>query len=131
MKKSLRWPASLLLAAALASGATLAQAPGVKRTILQRMDVGNGLELVMALAEIAPGGSIGRHTHPGVETGYALSGSASMEVEGVPPRLVNAGDSYAIPQGKVHDAKVVGDAPVKVLAIYVVEKGKPLSAPAP
>ena len=69
--------------------------------------------------------------HFGIETGYTLSGSASFEVEGEPPRLLKAGDSYVVPLGKVHDAKVVGDAPARVLAVYVVEKGKPLATPAP
>ena len=118
------------VAAVLAAGATAAQAPGIKRTLLQRLDLGNNMELVMAVAEIAPGGSIGRHTHFGIETGYALAGQSSLEVEGEAPRLLNAGDSYAIASGKVHDAKVVGDAPAKVLAVYVIEKGKPLATPA-
>jgi quercetin dioxygenase-like cupin family protein len=118
------------LAAVLAAGTTGAQAPGIKRTLLQRLDLGNNMELVMAVAEIAPGGSIGRHTHFGIETGYTLAGQSSLEVEGEAPKLLNAGDSYAIGAGKVHDAKVVGDVPAKVLAIYVVEKGKPLATPA-
>ena len=48
-----------------------------------------------------------------------------------PHRVVKAGDSFAIPAGKVHDAKVIGDKPVKVLATYIIEKGKPLATPAP
>lgn len=118
------------LAALLAAGATLAQAPGIKRTILQRTDLGNGLEVVMGMAEIAPGAAAGRHTHFGIETGYVLAGQSSLEVEGEAPRLLKAGDSFTIPQGKVHDAKTVGDAPAKVLAVWVVEKGKPLGTPA-
>jgi mannose-6-phosphate isomerase-like protein (cupin superfamily) len=77
-----------------------------------------------------PGGSTGRHTHFGTETGYTLEGSASLEIEGETPKLLKAGESYVIGAGKVHDAKVVGDAPAKVLAVYVVEKGKPLATPA-
>ena len=118
------------LAAFLAAGATLAQAPGIKRSILQRFDLGNGMEVVMGLAEIAPGASAGRHTHFGIETGYALAGQSSLEVEGEAPRLLNPGDSFVIPAGKVHDAKTVGDVPAKVLAVWVVEKGKPLGTPA-
>jgi quercetin dioxygenase-like cupin family protein len=125
-----RIAATLGLAAVLAAGATAAQAPGIKRTLLQRIDIGNNMEVVLGIAEIAPGGAVGRHTHFGVETGYALAGQSSLEVEGEPPKLLNAGDSYVIPAGKVHDAKVVGDAPAKVLAVYVVEKGKPLATPA-
>jgi len=60
-----------------------------------------------------------------------VEGSASLEIEGEVPRIVKAGDSFAIPAGKVHDAKVVGDKPAKVLATYIIEKGKPLASPAP
>jgi len=118
------------LIALLAATSIGAQAPGAKRTMLQRTDVGNNMEMVVMIAEIAPGASIGRHTHFGVESGYVLSGSASMEVEGETPKLVNPGDSFVIGAQKVHDAKAVGDTPCKVLVTYVVEKGKPLATPA-
>ncbi len=114
-----------------ASQAPVAPPAGIKRTILQRSDIGNNMELVLGLAEIAPGGAIGRHTHFGTETGMVIEGSSSLEIAGEPPRLLKAGDSYLIAAGKVHDAKTVGDAPVKVLATYVVEKGKPFATPAP
>ena len=120
-----------LIASAVAAIPTTAQAPGIKRTLLQRMDVGDNRETVQAIAEIAPGVAAGRHTHPGVEFGFVLEGAASLEVEGEVPRLLKAGDFFMIPAGKVHDAKTVGDAPAKVLATYVVEKGKPLATPAP
>jgi quercetin dioxygenase-like cupin family protein len=116
--------------ALVATGVSVAQAPGIKRTLLQRADVGNNTEVILGLAEIAPGGATGRHTHFGVETGYVLAGSASLEIEGETPKLLKAGDSYTIPAGKVHDAKAVGDDAAKVLATYVVEKGKPLATPA-
>ena len=130
MKIRTRTTFAVLLVALLGAGATLAQAPGIKRTILQRIDIGNNMEVILGIAEIAPGGSTGRHTHFGTETGYTLAGQASLEVEGEAPKLMSAGDSYVIASGKVHDAKVVGDAPAKVLAVYIVEKGKPLATPA-
>ena len=130
MKTRTRLAAAICLAGLVGATATLAQAPGIKRTLLQRTDIGNNMEAILGIAEIAPGASTGRHTHFGVETGYALAGSASLEVEGEAPKLLNAGDSYTIAAGKVHDAKVVGDAPAKVLAVYIVEKGKPLATPA-
>jgi quercetin dioxygenase-like cupin family protein len=107
-----------------------AQAPGIKRTILQRTDVAGGQETVLGLAEIAPGGATGRHSHPGIETGYVLEGSATLVIDGEAPIAMTAGTSYLIPAGKVHDARNTGTVPVKVLATYVVEKGKPLAAPA-
>ena len=106
-------------------------APAIKRTILQRTDVGGNQETILGLAEISPGGSTGKHSHPGIETGYVLEGSATLEIEGMPPIAMGAGTSYLIPAGKVHDAKNTGSTPVKVLATYVVEKGKPLATAAP
>ena len=83
------------------------------------------------MAEIPAGLAAGRHTHFGTETGYVAEGSVSLEIEGEMPKLLKAGDSYVIPVGNVHDAKTVGDKPVRVIATYVVEKGKPLATPAP
>lgn len=123
--------ASIAVLFAVAAGLAIAQAPAIKRTILQRADIADtGREVVLGMAEIAAGGSTGRHTHFGVETGYVIEGSSVMEVEGEPPKMLKAGDSYMIPAGKVHDAKAHGGG-VKVLATYVVEKGKPLATPAP
>jgi quercetin dioxygenase-like cupin family protein len=132
---------ALLLAAAVAFTAVAdaqtpapspapAASPGIKRTILHRMDVEGGKEVVVGIAEIPAGMAAGRHTHPGVESGVVLSGSTSLEIEGETPRLLKEGDTYAILAGKVHDAKAVGDGPVKVLATYIVEKGKPFASPA-
>ncbi len=123
--------AAALALATLAAATAIAQAPGIKRTLLQRGDLTGDREVILGQAEIAPGAAAGRHTHFGVEVGYVVEGSSSLEIEGETPRLLKAGDSYFIPAGKVHDAKTVGDAPVKVVATYVVEKGKPLATPAP
>ena len=123
--------ALVALAMALALAAS-AQAPGIKRTMLQRFDIADSpREAVQAIAEIAPGAAAGRHTHFGPEFGYVLEGSSELLVDGEAPRVLKAGDAYLIPAGKVHDAKGVGDKPVKVLATYLVEKGKPLATPAP
>ena len=124
---------SLVLAAILAClvSVALAQQPGIKRTLLQKNDLGDNREVILGLAEIAPGGAAGRHSHPGVETGYVLEGTTSLEIDGEAPRLMKAGDSYFIPAGRIHDAKAIGDKPARVLATYVVEKGKPLATSAP
>ena len=130
-------PAVIAIAATLVAFSFLAcaQSPmppvGIKRTILQRGDIGNNMEVVLGIAEIPAGAASGRHTHFGTETGMLLEGSMSLEVEGEPPRLVKAGDSWLIGTGKVHNANVVGDTRAKVISTYVVEKGKPLATPAP
>jgi quercetin dioxygenase-like cupin family protein len=131
MKTTPRRIAAALVLATFAAATAIAQAPGIKRTLLQRGDLSSDREVILGQAEVAPGAAAGRHTHFGVETGYVVEGSSSLEIEGETPRLLKAGDSYFIPAGKVHDVKTVGDGPVKVIATYVVEKGKPLATPAP
>lgn len=106
-----------------------AQAPGITRTVLQKGDVTTDREVIMARAEIAAGSESGRHTHFGPETGYVLEGSSEIQVDGQPTKVYKAGDSYFIPEGTIHNAKAIGGT-AKVLAVYVVEKGKPLATPA-
>jgi len=113
------------------AGAAFAQQAAVKRTPLQKAEFPDGYVTVSGLAEIPAGGSAGRHTHPGVEMGYLLEGEANLIVEGRPDQHLKAGDSYMIPAGTPHDAKVHGDKPLKVLGVYVVDKTKPLASPAP
>lgn len=106
------------------------QGQGLKRIPLQKFDVpGTGLETVIGIAEIAPGFAIGRHSHPGVESGYIMEGTATMMIDGQPARELKAGDSYVVPTGVVHDAKA-GPGGAKAIVTYVVEKGKPFAVPA-
>ncbi len=120
---------TLVVLAACAATLALAQAPTIKRTILQRTDVAPDKEAVLGLAEIPAGGSTGRHTHPGIETGYVLEGTTVLAIDGEAPRTLKAGESYSIPAGRVHDARAEGGT-ARVIATYVVEKGKPLASPA-
>jgi quercetin dioxygenase-like cupin family protein len=103
----------------------------IKRIPLQRFDVpGTPYETVIGIAEIAPDVAIGRHTHPGPESGYLIEGSFELLVTGEAPRMLKAGDSYVVPARTVHDAKS-GPQGAKVIATYVVEKGQPLATNAP
>ena len=109
-----------------------AQQPGIKRTILLRTDEPGSQthEAVMGVAEIAPGAMAGRHRHPGIEIGYVLEGSVTLEHEGEPPKVLKAGDAFNNGPG-VHNARNTGTTPVKILAVYLVEKGKPIAEPIP
>lgn len=121
----------LTIIAFAGAGIALAQQGSIKRTPLQKVEFPDGYNTVTGIAEIQPGGSAGRHTHPGIETGYLLEGETDLLVDGKPDQHLKAGDSYSIPAGVVHDAKVHGDKAAKVLAVYVVDKTKPLASPAP
>jgi quercetin dioxygenase-like cupin family protein len=112
-----------------ASPAATPPAQAIKRIPLQRFDVpGTTYETVIGIAEIAPNVSIGRHIHPGPESGYLLEGSFELLIAGEPPRVLKAGDSYKVPARAIHDART-GPNGAKVIATYVVEKGQPLASP--
>jgi quercetin dioxygenase-like cupin family protein len=116
----------------LATAALFAQAPGIQRTIVERKDISvPGREAVVARVEIAPGSYAGRHTHPGEEISYVMEGELEVLIEGQPPLIVKSGGAFIIPAGAKHDAHNKGTVPVKLVGIYVVEKGKPLATPAP
>jgi quercetin dioxygenase-like cupin family protein len=106
--------------------------PGIKRTILQRVDEpgASNYEAVMAIAEIPPGQSSGRHKHPGIELAYILDGSMTVERDGSPATIVKAGDAV-MNKAEVHNAKNTTTKPVKILAVYLVEKGKPMAETVP
>ena len=107
-----------------------AQQAGFKRTVLQQGNLSvPGREVVQAVAEFQPTASVGRHTHPGEEVGYVLEGSIVLEQEGKPAVTLSAGQTFLIPAGTVHNATNSSSAPARVLATYIVEKGKPLATP--
>ena len=120
-------------AAALAAitVAAAAQQPAFKRTEVQRGDLSvPGKEVVQAVAEIPAGVSAGRHTHPGEEVGYVLEGTVLVEIDGKPAATLKAGQAFIIPAGAIHNATNKSGAGAKVLATYIIDKGKPVATPA-
>jgi quercetin dioxygenase-like cupin family protein len=112
--------------------AAAAQTPTFKRTVVQQGDLSTpGREVVQAVVDFQPGGTPGRHTHPGEEVGYVLDGTFLVEQEGKPPVTLKAGGTFLIPAGTIHNATNTGSGGAKILATYIVEKGKPLATPAP
>jgi quercetin dioxygenase-like cupin family protein len=136
LEDEMRWLGyglTLLAGVAIGAGGTALHAQqGIKRIPLQKVALSDapGKDAVLGIAEVPAGMAAGRHSHFGYELGYVLEGAALMQIEGEPPRELKAGDSYAIPAGKIHDAKALGDG-AKVIAVYIVDQGKPLATPAP
>jgi quercetin dioxygenase-like cupin family protein len=123
---------SALIAAAALWGASVAtaqqHAPGVKRTVLQKHDLGApGKEGVMALVEIPAGAREGKHTHPADAFVYVIEGALTLEYEGKPATTYSAGQSFYIEPGKVHEGINNGSTAAKAVAVFVTEKGKPMT----
>lgn len=83
--------AGAVLATVLASGVIgyqIASAQDATKmgTILQRTELVNakGLEAILVLRELPPGGASGKHTQTGNEIVYVLDGSITLEVQGKP-----------------------------------------------
>jgi quercetin dioxygenase-like cupin family protein len=114
----------------VAGGAIFAQNAGVKRTIVKTQDVSGGHQAVIASVTIAPGASAGRHTHPGEEISYVIEGEGEVLIDGQPPLQIKAGDGFVVPAGAIHDAHNTGTVPIKLAAVYYIEKGKPLATSA-
>lgn len=109
-----------------------AQASGLSRVIVGKADVSvANREAVIARVEVAPGAAAGWHNHPGDEISYVLEGEATLIVAGQAPRRVSAGEAFVVPAGVVHNAINNGAVPIKLVGVYVVEKGQPLASPAP
>ena len=121
--------ALLFAGAAQSQQPPAAQPPGIKRTILQRVEIpGTSYETVLGVAEVAAGANAGRHTHPGPETGTVTEGEMILMIDGQPDKTLKAGESYQIPAGVVHDVRTVSG--MKVVAAYMIPKGAPLATPA-
>ena len=44
-------------------------------------------------------------------------------------KTLKAGEAFAIPAGKVHNAINAGSSQVTIVSTYIIEKGKPLATP--
>lgn len=110
-----------------------AQQQPIKRTPLLQTEAVDleGKEVIVFVAEIAPGASSGKHLHAAShEIGYLLQGAAVFEMEGKPPMEWKAGTPMYIPPKQVHEAKnASATEPLKILGVMVHVKGQPLVTP--
>jgi uncharacterized cupin superfamily protein len=115
---------------ALQRGLAAQQAPVNRKILLTTDEPGSAThELVMALVEIAPGGSTGRHRHPGIELGYVMEGSLEVQRDGQATEILGAGQPFK--NDGFHTATNRGATPTRLLAVFAVEKGKPMAEAAP
>lgn len=136
--KTFSRPFTAALLLACLSGQVLAQSPaaqtlpapafdaaGIARTETVRKAYDANTQAIQVRVDFAPGASFPKHSHPGVEIAYVLSGSIEYVMDGQAIRL-QAGQSLYIPAGAVHSAKNIGSGITSELATYLVEKDRPI-----
>ena len=123
---------SLCLVSPLLASTALAQSPEPKRVVLKTADLtGTNMEIIIAVLEVPPGSIIARHTHPGEEAVYVLDGATLQMPDG--KEIARPSGQAGVNVRDVPHAgyKVVGDKPLKILSVHIVDKGKPMTVPAP
>ena len=118
------------IAAALAILPDIGCAQQFKRTELQRHDLtGTNMEVIVATVEAPPGAVLPRHFHYGEEAVYVIDGAMIETFEGK-QQMSETGSSYInireVPHGGY---KVIGNKPLKVVTIHIVDKGKQMTWP--
>jgi len=98
------------------------------RTELQRGDLtGKGMDIIVNFLEVSPGEVVPRHIHPGEEIVYVLEGGTLELLDGEQLSFPT-GTTIIYPRGVPHaGVKVVGEKPLKMINIFVVDKGKPVT----
>jgi len=84
------------------------------------------MEVITSISELKKGETIPRHYHHGIETGYVLQGTM-VQLPGQPATMMQTGSVIMNLRDVPHAGfTVVGDQPLKLLTVHVVDKGKPL-----
>ena len=125
---------AILAAIAFAIPAAAQQAPvtpsPVQRTPIGKTEVpGSNYEVITAIVTIQPGFKAGRHNHPGTVQVQMLEGEFWLALDGQPETTYKAGQSFEVPNQAIHNEGALGSVPAKLIAVYIVEKGKPLVSP--
>jgi quercetin dioxygenase-like cupin family protein len=120
---------ALLFSLGLATGLTaqtLTDSPQRKEQKRTDLTGTSNMEVIASIVEMKPGESSLLHVHHGVEAFHVLQG-ASIQVPGQEPSMLPTGLTALNLRDVKHGAfTVVGDTPLKYLAVHIVDKDKPL-----
>jgi quercetin dioxygenase-like cupin family protein len=111
---------------------SMAQEEPIKRTVLFRgnLEGVEGKEIVIFIAELAPGAVGSKHYHPGPEFFYVLEGTLAHEPEGGPTHMMKTGGFGSNPNKGVHIIKNPSTTErAKAIDFLIAEKGQPIVIP--
>lgn len=87
-----------------AQAAQVEMAPGIYRRTMSMTD-----EVMLCEFFLERGAHIPQHSHTNDQVGYLISGQLQVTI-GSQTRILNPGDSYAVPGGLVHSVQVLEDS---------------------
>ena len=108
------------------------QGEPIKRTVLFRGDLEGtpGKEIVVFVADLAPGAVGAKHYHPGPEFFYVLEGTLAHEPEGGSTHMMKTGAFGSNPNKGIHLIKnPSATEQAKAIDFLVAEKGPPIVIP--
>ena len=99
-----------------------------QRVELKRADLSGalGMEVIASLSEYKKGDGIDLHLHHGIEAGYVVQGSMVQSPGSEPRALATGANLLNLRDVKHGGFKVVGETPLKLFTVHIVDKGKPL-----
>ena len=132
---------SALRAAALAAALGLAAGIALGRTTYPPLEVllkaGHSVlgqpfaypegqpQVTAAIVTVMPGQETGWHRHEVPLLGYILEGALTVDYGPAGSRTYEAGDAFLEAFGSEHDGRNAGDAPMRLLAVYMGAEGVP------
>jgi quercetin dioxygenase-like cupin family protein len=132
----MRQIAALLAWALIGTNSTaFSQTAPPKEHVLVRKDLstyaGNDMMLTVRELELAPGAGGEKHRHPGPVVVFVLSGSVEVHLDGQPPKVFHAGESFSEDAHQLHIStrNVSSTEPVRLLSYVLSRKGEPLTQP--
>ena len=124
-------PATMLAAAADATPTSAGARP---RPVAQPVSSDalphvQGKRITTLVVEFPPNGLSPPHHHGGSVTVYVLSGVIRSQLQGQPPIVYRAGDSFFEPPGAVHllAENMSASEPARILAVFVADEGATLT----
>jgi len=127
-----RWLAGFVVfASGVATGLLAHNGPNTdspQRVEQKRSDLSGPphMEVIASIAEYKVGDALALHSHHGVEMVYVIQG-AQIQLPGKKPSPIATGTTLVNLRDVEHGGwTVVGDTPLKVFTVHVVDKGKPL-----
>lgn len=84
-------------------------------------------EVTMLIVEIAPGGETGWHEHGVSSFAYLLQGELEVRLADGRTNRLRAGDPLAEVVGVLHNGRVIGEQPVRILVMYTGAEGMGLT----